>query len=101
MHEAVLGKQLFAVDGPDGEHDLEDVVSLVVFVDCLALLFLSRHLSQTLVTKLKQEEHLAGVHRIINTASVLEDPEVIKKEHQLEEEIRRRAVERSFDNAKY
>ncbi|KAL7464975.1 hypothetical protein ACHAW6_000172 [Cyclotella cf. meneghiniana] len=72
MHEAVLGKQLFAVDGPDGEHDLEDV-----------------------------EEHLAGVHCIINTASVLEDPAVIKKKQQLEEEIRRRAVERSFDNAKY
>ena len=27
MHHAVLGKQMFAVDGPDGEHDLEDVVS--------------------------------------------------------------------------
>ena len=27
MHDAVLGKTLFAVDAPDGEHDLEDVVS--------------------------------------------------------------------------
>jgi len=40
MHEAVLGKQLFAVDGPDGEHDLEDVVSLVDFFDCFGLPFL-------------------------------------------------------------
>ena len=27
MHDAVLGKKLFAVDAPDGEHDYEDVVS--------------------------------------------------------------------------
>jgi hypothetical protein len=27
IHDAVLGKQMFAVDGPDGEHDFEDVVS--------------------------------------------------------------------------
>lgn len=26
-HNAVLGKILFAVDAPDGEHDMEDVVS--------------------------------------------------------------------------
>lgn len=31
MHEAVLGKRVFAVDGPDGEHDLEDLVS---FLSC-------------------------------------------------------------------
>jgi hypothetical protein len=73
----------------------------LISLTALAFLFLSRHLSQTSVTKLKQEEHLAGVDRIINTASVLEDPEVIKKEQQLDEDIRRRAVERSFDNAKY
>ena len=40
MHEAVLGKQLFAVDGPDGEHDLEDVVRLVVFCTCFGHPFL-------------------------------------------------------------
>ena len=28
MHDAVLGKTLFAVDAPDGEHDFEDMVSL-------------------------------------------------------------------------
>ena len=27
VHDAVLGKQVFAVDAPDGEHDFEDVVS--------------------------------------------------------------------------
>lgn len=27
MHDAVLGKTVFAVDGPDGEHDLENLVS--------------------------------------------------------------------------
>jgi hypothetical protein len=27
MHRAVFEKQPFAVDSPDGEHDLEDVVS--------------------------------------------------------------------------
>jgi hypothetical protein len=27
-HNAVLGKILFAVDAPDGEHDMEDVVSV-------------------------------------------------------------------------
>ena len=26
-HNSVLGKTLFAVDAPDGEHDMEDVVS--------------------------------------------------------------------------
>ncbi len=31
VHDAVLGgKQVFAVDAPDGEHDLEDVVSLPI-----------------------------------------------------------------------
>lgn len=29
MHDAVLGNTLFAVDAPDGEHDLEDVVSFM------------------------------------------------------------------------
>jgi len=27
----VLGKKLFAVDAPDGEHDFEDVVSLTLY----------------------------------------------------------------------
>ena len=48
-----------------------------------------------------QEEHLVGVHRIINSASVLEDPKEIEKEHDLQEEIRMQTIERSFENAKY
>ena len=32
MHDAVLGKTLFAVDAPDGEHDMEDVVGTFVFL---------------------------------------------------------------------
>jgi len=32
MHNQVLAKTLFAVDAPDGEHDLEDVVSRDVFL---------------------------------------------------------------------
>ena len=31
MHDAVFKKNVFAVDGPDGEHDLEDVVSCSYF----------------------------------------------------------------------
>ena len=30
MHNAVFEKQMFAVDGPDGEHDLEDMVSSIL-----------------------------------------------------------------------
>lgn len=30
MHDAILGKGIFAVDAPDGEHDLENVVSLLL-----------------------------------------------------------------------
>lgn len=30
-HDAVFNKQLFAVDAPDGEHDLEDLVNMLPF----------------------------------------------------------------------
>ena len=43
----------YAVDGPDGDHDLEDV-----------------------------EEHMDGVNRIINTAAVTEDADAITKIHE-------------------
>jgi len=32
----VLGKKLFAVDAPDGEHDFEDVVSVIPYISVLA-----------------------------------------------------------------
>jgi hypothetical protein len=48
-----------------------------------------------------QEEHLDAVNRIINSSSVLEDPEEIKKAHLLEEEIRMQTLEQTFVNAKY
>ena len=48
-----------------------------------------------------QEEHLADVNRIINSASVLEDPQEIKKMQGMKEEIRMRTLEQTFMNAKY
>lgn len=69
MHNAVLqGKRVYAVDAPDGEHDLEDM-----------------------------EEHLLGVNRIINQASVLEDPEKVSDAHQQFSEL----AATDFYNAKY
>ena len=73
MHIAVFGgKKLFAVDAPDGEHDLEDL-----------------------------EEHLLGVDRIINSASALEDPLEVKHEQDLKEQIRMKHEDRMFRNSKY
>jgi hypothetical protein len=67
MHDAVFGgKTLFAVDAPDGEHDLEAM-----------------------------EEHLTGVNRIINSASALEDPLEVKHEQEMQAETF------DFDNSKY
>ncbi|KAL3787555.1 hypothetical protein ACHAWO_006412 [Cyclotella atomus] len=58
VHDAVLGgKQVFAVDAPDGEHDLEDV-----------------------------EEHMAGVERIINEAYLFENPDEVKEQQQFRQE---------------
>ena len=53
------------------------------------------------ICKTLQEEHLAGVNRIIASASVLEDPEQIKKGQLIQEEIRMRTLEQTFVNAKY
>ena len=63
---------MFAVDAPDGEHDLEDL-----------------------------EEHLLGVDRIINSASALEDPLEVKHEQDLREQIRMKHEDRMFRNSKY
>ena len=73
IHDAVFGgKTFFAVDGPDGEHDLEDM-----------------------------EEHLTEVNRIISSASALEDPLEMKHEHDMQEEIRKIDSDRVFENSKY
>eukprot|EP01083_Nonionella_stella_P073327 198197_1 len=72
IHEAVFDTNLFAVDAPDGEHDLEDV-----------------------------EEHLSGVDRIIDEASALEDPLEVKQEQHLQEEIRKKSADQEFENSKY
>eukprot|EP00804_Cyclotella_cryptica_P014997 CCRYP_000605-RA/>CCRYP_000605-RA protein AED:0.08 eAED:0.08 QI:286/1/1/1/1/1/3/275/160 len=112
----------YAVDAPDGDHDLQeieessswakrtiDLASITEDADAITEMHQAVLGKQLFAVDGPDgehdfedvEEHLAGVHRIINSASVLEDPEEIKKDHQLEEEIRRQAVERSFDNAKY
>ena len=50
-----------------------------------------------------QEEHLAGVNRIIDQASVLEDPAEVKRAQELREEIRMKSYnpDTDFYNAKY
>eukprot|EP00970_Alexandrium_tamarense_P012777 scaffold3087_cov130-Alexandrium_tamarense.AAC.17 len=45
-----------------------------------------------------QEEHLAGVERIINSASVLEDSEEVKEKHLRHEEIRKQTVELRYQS---
>ncbi len=74
MHEAVFDTKnnLFAVDAPDGEHDLEEV-----------------------------EEHLSGVDRIIDEASVLEDPLEVEHDHEQQEETRKKLADQVFENSKY
>ena len=74
MHEAVFDTKnnLFAVDAPDGEHDLEEV-----------------------------EEHLSDVDRIIDEASVLEDPLEVEHDHEQQEETRKKLADQVFENSKY
>lgn len=121
VHNAVFGDTLFAVDAPDGEHDLEDVVSFYSKVDdinhfsdnlCLNSklvpafnMNIIQHYSGptiSIICSLKsQEEHLTGINKIIDTASVLESPEEIEEQRRLEEERAKRAMEREFQNPKY
>jgi hypothetical protein len=53
------------------------------------------------ISIIAQEEHLAGVNRIIAAASVLEDPEQVKKAQHIQEKIRLQTLEQTFVNAKY
>jgi len=74
MHDAVFSKNVYASTGADGEHDLEDV-----------------------------EEHQLSVKRIIDQASVLEDPETIREQQRLKEEMRQKSYnpDAVFYNSKY
>uniref|UniRef100_A0A7S4J9E2 Uncharacterized protein n=1 Tax=Odontella aurita TaxID=265563 RepID=A0A7S4J9E2_9STRA len=58
MHETGKAK-VFAVDAPDGEHDLKDL-----------------------------EEHAAGVNKIIDEAAFLENAEVVRKHQKMQEDTR-------------
>ena len=50
---------------------------------------------------LMQEEHLAGVNRIIAQASVLEDADEVEEDHRRQEEVRKQSYETDFRNSKY
>jgi hypothetical protein len=58
IHDAVLGNQMFAVDAPDGEHDLEDVVSVLQTgsfgMNSVDLLSLSRKIQAGYIKKCVQ-----------------------------------------------
>mmetsp|Transcript_218 Transcript_218/g.477 ORF Transcript_218/g.477 Transcript_218/m.477 type:complete len:145 (-) Transcript_218:132-566(-) len=58
MHDSVLKTHLYAVDAPDGEHDLEDV-----------------------------EEHHRGVESIILNASIFEKPDQVVKQQNMRAEV--------------
>jgi len=62
-HDVVkIGKPIFAVDAPDGEHDFEDL-----------------------------EEHMDGVTRIIAAAHLFENPDKVRTQQQLRQETYKEA----------
>ncbi len=112
----------FAVDGPDGDHDLEDVaehmegVNRIINVaavteDADAITEMHEAVFGTNLFAVDApdgehdledvEEHLTGVDRIIDEASALEDPLEVKHEHELQEDIRKKSAHRVFENSKY
>mmetsp|Transcript_10628 Transcript_10628/g.23362 ORF Transcript_10628/g.23362 Transcript_10628/m.23362 type:complete len:161 (-) Transcript_10628:185-667(-) len=117
-----MGSEPFAVDAPDGDHDLQDleessewtkrtidVASVLEDADAITEKHNAVLDSSSFAVDAPDgehdledvEEHLAGVERIINSASVLEDSEEVKEKHLRQEEIRKQTVERSFENSKY
>ena len=107
MHDAVLGKKVFAVDAPDGEHDYEDVVSFSIL---FYIIFEFRSIVYTLSYNLHihiyieyeiQEEHLKGVTNIIDQASVLENPDDVRDEQHRREENHKINPDTQFYNQKY
>ena len=113
MHDAVLGKKVFAVDAPDGEHDYEDVVSFSIlfyiflsfersfFVHLLLRCFLHASLQYPSIVYTIQEEHLKGVTNIIDQASVLENPDDVRDEQHRREENHKINPDTQFYNQKY
>mmetsp|Transcript_4671 Transcript_4671/g.6828 ORF Transcript_4671/g.6828 Transcript_4671/m.6828 type:complete len:157 (+) Transcript_4671:108-578(+) len=112
----------YAVDGPDGGHDLEDVaehmegVNRIINVaavteDADAITEVHEAVFGTNLFAVDApdgehdledvEEHLTGVDRIIDEASALEDPVEVKHEHELQEDIRKKSAHRVFENSKY
>jgi len=117
-------KEPFAVDGPDGDHDHQDleessawakrtidVASITEDADAITAMH-----EAVLGKKVfavdgpdgehdleEVEEHLASVNRIIDTASVLENPTEVKDEQARREEIRKKSYnpDASFYNSKY
>eukprot|EP00984_Skeletonema_dohrnii_P013388 scaffold5544_cov126-Skeletonema_dohrnii-CCMP3373.AAC.1 len=112
----------YAVDGPDGDHDLEDVEEHMEGVNRI-IDFAAVTEDADSITKVHEavlgttlfavdapdgehdledvEEHLTGVDRIIDEASALEDPLEVKHEQHLQEEIRKKSADREFENSKY
>ncbi len=117
-----LSSTPFAVDGPDGDHDLEDVeehlegVNRIINVaavtenaDAITEMHEAVFGSSLFAVDAPDgehdledvEEHLTGVDRIIDEASALEDPLEVKHEQDLQEDIRKRCADRVFENSKY
>mmetsp|Transcript_15928 Transcript_15928/g.26897 ORF Transcript_15928/g.26897 Transcript_15928/m.26897 type:complete len:161 (-) Transcript_15928:144-626(-) len=112
----------YAVDGPDGDHDLEDVEEHMEGVNRI-IDFAAVTEDADSITKMHEavlgttlfavdapdgehdledvEEHMTGVDRIIDEASALEDPLEVKQEQHLQEEIRKKSADLEFENSKY
>ncbi|KAL7504260.1 hypothetical protein ACHAXN_001939 [Cyclotella atomus] len=112
----------FAVDAPDGDHDLQDIEESSAWakrvIDVASITEDANSITEMHQAVFEKqmfaidgpdgehdledvEEHLAGVNRIIAAASVLEDPEQVKKAQHIQEKIRLQTLEQTFVNAKY
>ncbi len=117
-----LSSMPYAVDGPDGDHDLEDVaehmegVNRIINVaavteDADAITEMHEAVFGTNLFAVDApdgehdledvEEHFTGVDRIIDEASALEDPLEVKHEHDMQEDMRKKSAHRVFENSNY
>eukprot|EP01083_Nonionella_stella_P148742 471391_1 len=118
------GGNPFAVDAPDGDHDLQDeeessawakraidVASVTEDADAITEMH-DAVLGETLFAVdapdgehdlEEMEEHLAMVNSIIDQASVLENPNEVRREQHRQEEIRKKSFDagEGFYNSKY